>query len=135
MRRNVGALRVVVVSLMLLPLIVVPAAAGRASYSCSMSVYYVESPLASFVVVTTISATDGQLPRSEIDFLQSFKNGVLYDSSRQDFTVLHRSTSATVAVVVQADGAGVYTFYSTVGVVKGSGALVRLAECGMSAAL
>lgn len=122
-------------SIMLLSLTVVPAAAGKASYSCAVSVQHVGDPVTSFAVRTTVSATGGQLHPFETDFLQSFKNGLLYDSSRQDFTVPRKSTTATVTVMVPAYGPGVYTFYSTVGVVKGSGSFVRLAECGMTAAL
>lgn len=135
MKRNLTVLQAVAVSIMLLPLTIVPAAGGKASYSCAVSVQYVGSPVTSFAVRTTVSATGRQLPLFETDFLQSFKNGLLYDSSREDFTVPHKSTTATVTVMVLAYGSGVYTFGSTVGVVRGSGSFVRLAECSMTAAL
>lgn len=122
-------------SLMIFPLAVAQAAGGKGTtYSCTVSVTNVGSPVTSFLVRTTITATGGFLPTSETDFLQSYKNSFLYLSSSQDFTVPHKSTTATVTIVVPSNGAGAYTFDSTVGVVKGRN-FNQLARCTGTAAI
>ncbi len=126
----------VLLSLTIFPLAVAQAAPGRGTtYSCTVSVTNVGSPVTSFLVRTTITSTGGFLPTSETDFLQSYKGGLLYSSLRQDFTVPRKSTTATVTIVPIANGPGAYTFDSTVGVVKGDGSFSQLARCTGTAAI
>lgn len=123
-------------SLIVPPLTLTPAIGGKnTAYSCTVSVMKIGSPVTSFAVHTTTTATGGFLPRSVTDFLQSYENGILYDSSRLDLSVPHKSTTATVTIVVAANGPGAYTFDSTTGVVKGSGSFNQLARCTGTAAI
>jgi hypothetical protein len=121
---------------MVLPLTLTPAIGGKnTAYSCTVSVMKIGSPVTSFAVHTTTTATGGFLPRSVTDFLQSYESGILYDSSRLDLSVPHKSTRATVTIVVAANGPGAYTFDSTMGVVKGNGSFSQLARCKGTAAI
>jgi len=123
-------------SLIILPLTLTTAIGGKnTAYSCTVSVMNIGSPVTSFAVHTTITATGSFLPRTVTDFLQSYKDGFLYDSSRLDLSVPYKSTRATVTIVVAANGPGAYTFDSIMGVVKGSGSFNQLARCTGTAAI
>ena len=129
-------LYVALLILAVLPLTVTPAVGGKnTAYSCTVSVMNIGSPVSSFAVHTVITATGGFLPRSVTDFLQSYENGILYASSRLDLSVPHKSTTATVTIVVATNGPRAYTFDSTMGVVKGSGYFNQLARCTGTAAI
>lgn len=96
---------------------------GGTTYSCSVSVTY--SP-GSFTVATTITATGGSLPGpTETDYVSSYKNGVLYDSQSSTNSVGRNTATFTFNVPVPSDGAGAYTFQSTILNSKGS----QLATC------
>ena len=96
---------------------------GGVSYSCSVAVTYAPG---SFTVKTTITATGGSLPGpTETDYVSSYKNGVLYNTQSATNTVGRKTTTFTFNVPVPSDGAGAYTFQSTILDSRGS----QLATC------
>ena len=109
-------------------LTVAPVSAGKpvVTYSCTVSV---QVTIGVFYVRTTITATGGTLPSPELDFVSSYKNGVLYNTQSVTNDIPKQSTSFTFIVVVSTNGAGAYSFNSQVGRVNGHGQFTQLAFC------
>ena len=96
---------------------------GGTSYSCNVGVTYTPSW---FTVQTTITATGGSLPgRTETDYVDAYKDGVLYMTQSATYSVERNTATFTVYVPVPSNGVGAYTFQSTIFTSMGS----QLATC------
>lgn len=85
---------------------------GGTSYSCSVDVTYFPGW---FGVATTITATGGYLPGpSETDYVDAYKDGILYNSQSSTYSVARNTATFTVNVPLSSNGAGAYTFQSTI---------------------
>jgi len=92
---------------------------GGSTYSCSVTVTVASG---NFYVKTTVNAASGStLPGpSETNNLNSYQNGVLYNSQSVKYTVSSGATTSTVTVPVPSNGAGTYSFQSSILNSKGS---------------
>ena len=92
---------------------------GGSTYSCSVAVTVASG---NFYVKTTVNAASGSsLPGpSETNNLNSYQNGVLYNSQSVKYTVSSGATMSTVTVPVPSNGAGTYSFQSSILNSKGS---------------
>ncbi len=92
---------------------------GGSPYSCAVIVTVGSG---NFYVKTTVNAASGStLPGpSETDDLNSYQNGILYNTQSVKYTVSSGTASTTVTVPVPSNGAGTYSFQSTILNSKGS---------------
>jgi hypothetical protein len=86
---------------------------GGSPYSCAVAVTVGSG---NFYVKTTVNAANGStLPGpSETDDLNSYQNGILYNTQSVKYTVSSGTVSTTVTVPVPSNGAGTYSFQSTI---------------------
>src|SRR5712692_11860684 len=103
---------------------------GGSSYSCAVTV---TAASGNFYVKTTVNAASGStLPGpSETNDLNSYQNGVLYNTQSVKYTVASGTTTSTVTVPVPSNGAGTYSFQSAILNSKGS----QLTSCSGTYAL
>ena len=111
---------------------VTPAHAKGSSspYSCTVNV---TTASGNFYVKTTVNSASGStLPGpSETNDLNSYQNGVLYNTQSVKYTVSSGATASTVTVPVPSNGAGTYSFQSAILNSKGS----QLTSCSGTYAL
>jgi len=82
------------------------------TYSCSVAVSVASS---TFTVKTTVNSASGSLPGpSETNYVSSYQNGVLYNTQSKTYSVAKNTATVTVSVPVPANGAGAYSFQSTI---------------------
>ncbi len=103
---------------------------GGSSYSCAVTVTVASG---NFYVKTTVNSASGStLPGpSETNDLNSYQNGVLYNTQSVKYTVASGTTTSTVTVPVPSNGAGTYSFQSAILNSKGS----QLTSCSGTYAL
>ena len=92
---------------------------GGSIYSCAVTVTVSSG---NFYVKTTVNSASGStLPGpSETNNLNSYQNGVLYNTQSVKYTVSSGTTTSTVTVPVPSNGAGTYSFQSAILNSKGS---------------
>ncbi len=97
---------------------------GGSPYSCAVTVTVASG---NFYVKTTVNAASGStLPGpSETNNLNSYQNGILYNTQSVKYTVSSGTATTTVTVPVPTNGAGTYSFQSTILNSKGS----QIASC------
>ena len=103
---------------------------GGSPYSCAVTVTVASG---NFYVKTTVNSASGStLPGpSETNDLNSYQNGVLYNTQSVKYTVSSGTTTSTVTVPVPSNGAGTYSFQSAILNSKGS----QLTSCSGTYAL
>ena len=103
---------------------------GGSIYSCAVTVTVASG---NFYVKTTVNSASGStLPGpSETNDLNSYQNGVLYNTQSVKYTVSSGTTTSTVTVPVPSNGAGTYSFQSAILNSKGS----QLTSCSGTYAL
>ena len=88
-------------------------------YSCTVNV---TTTSGNFYVKTTVNAASGySLPGpSEKDNVNTFRNGVLYNSQSVTYAVTSGTMTTSVIIPVPTNGAGAYSFQSSILNSKGS---------------
>ncbi len=92
---------------------------GASPYSCAVSVSVSGG---NFYVATTVNAASGtSLPGpSETDTVNAYQNGILYMTQSTTYKVSAGTATVIVTIPVPTNGAGTYSFQSTILNSKGS---------------
>ncbi len=92
---------------------------GSSPYSCTVNI---STASGNFYVKTTVNAASGyNLPGpSEKDNVNTYRNGVLYNTQSVTYAVTSGTMTTSVIIPVPTNGAGAYSFQSSILNSKGS---------------